>query len=136
MATVKWVIAGTFEQANLYSKQNREDGVVYKFLSRPEMLRGISNPHGVFVGSWRSRTDILEILDILVMSSHEHNPTLVKLRGEAWKEASNKQIYAASAASRKDTFDALEEIMKLNAPYTQSIVPTVNINDLIKVNGI
>jgi hypothetical protein len=135
MATVKWVIAGTFDQANLYAKQNRQDGVVYKFVSRPDMIRGFVNPHGVFIGTWKDRDDILEILDILNSSSSEHNPVLSKIRGEMWQKASNKQIYSVAASSgQKDTFDALNALIKINS-YTNT-TPVYSIADVIKVNGI
>jgi hypothetical protein len=44
-----------------------------------DMIRGIRNPHGIFIGRWRSRPNIKEIIQTLLVSSTVENPTLEKL---------------------------------------------------------
>jgi hypothetical protein len=45
-------------------------------------LRGIVDPHGVFVGSWKDRLDIEEIVEALFMCSHAVNRDLEKIRND------------------------------------------------------
>lgn len=72
------VIAGNFRQYVDYknSKPNPED---YRYVSKPDTIRGIRDPHGVFIGTWRSREDIKEILQVLILSSRTPNKTLEEL---------------------------------------------------------
>ena len=50
----------------------------YRYVGVPDILRGIENPHGVFIGTWYNRKDIHEILERLVVSSRVDNPGLNK----------------------------------------------------------
>ena len=49
-----------------------------RYVGGPDILRGIENPHGVFIGTWYNRKDIHEILNRLVVSSRVNNPGLNK----------------------------------------------------------
>lgn len=51
-------------------------------VSSCNVLRGIVNPHGLFIGSWRNRLDIAEVLNTLSVCSHVRNPALDNLRSE------------------------------------------------------
>lgn len=51
----------------------------YVYVSHANDLRGIQNPHGVFVGNWLGRPDILEIVEQLMMCSTVPNPALGKI---------------------------------------------------------
>ena len=42
-------------------------------------LRGILNPHGFFIGTWRERADILEIVKLLLISSNLGNDALKEI---------------------------------------------------------
>ena len=37
----------------------------YVYVSSPEKLKGINEPHGVFVGTWYERPDMLEVIQTL-----------------------------------------------------------------------
>ena len=94
-----FVIAGNSHQAEQWIKGNLEkrknDGVTtlswsdYVIVRDPTKLKGYSNPHGVFIGTWRYRTDMEEIFQELLQrhditqQSHRH---INQLWGE-WKEA-------------------------------------------------
>lgn len=85
----KLVIAGNSQQAIHWVKtecQRRWDTgdtsvslSDYIVVDGPTNIRGISNPHGVFVGTWKERRDIIEIVTILLMCTHPNNPTLQKV---------------------------------------------------------
>jgi hypothetical protein len=51
----------------------------YIIVTNPEHLRGIRNPHGVFVGTWRERDDIREIIQTLYYQSNIENPALQQI---------------------------------------------------------
>lgn len=39
----------------------------YTIVRHPEQLRGMRDPNGIFVGTWREREDIFEILNMLLV---------------------------------------------------------------------
>jgi len=39
----------------------------YIIVSNPDQLRGMRDPKGIFVGTWKQRTDIFEILNQLLV---------------------------------------------------------------------
>ena len=49
-------------------------------VSSANVLAGVSNPHGVFIGSWREREDIHEILDRLMICSHMNNAAIQNIK--------------------------------------------------------
>ena len=81
-----YVIAGTSEEArrwinsNLEKRSKRGETTLsmseYVYVSNADRLRGIQDPHGVFVGNWLSRPDIFDIVQRLMMQSVHVNPTL------------------------------------------------------------
>lgn len=84
-----FVIAGTREEANQWTKDNLtkrhnagETDISwsdYIYVASSDKLRGIQDPHGVFVGNWLGRPDILEIVQALLMCSIHVNPALGKI---------------------------------------------------------
>lgn len=87
-----FVIAGTREQANQWIKSNLEkrskSGVTtlswsdYVIVNDPVKVRGYSDPHGVFIGTWRDRPDIEEIVEHLFLSCVHINRDLERIRQE------------------------------------------------------
>ena len=51
----------------------------YIIVSNPDQLLGIRNPHGVFVGTWREREDIKEIVETLYRQSDRVNEDLERI---------------------------------------------------------
>ena len=84
-----FVIAGTREEANewikgnLTKRQNAGETTLswsdYVIVNDPLKLRGTRDPHGVFVGNWLGRPDILEIVEDLMIASSHVNPALGKI---------------------------------------------------------
>lgn len=87
-----FVVAGTEPQAYEYINRKLEERLRngeevskvddYKYVHGPDVLRGVRDPRGVFIGTWRERKDIKEIVETLLMQSVHVNPTL----GKIWKE--------------------------------------------------
>jgi hypothetical protein len=51
-------------------------------VSSCNVLRGVTDPHGVFIGTWRNRLDITEVLNTLSLYQHAPNAALDKIRSE------------------------------------------------------
>jgi hypothetical protein len=83
-----YVIAGNAQQATDFIKRKAtemwHDGYTsialsnFVYVSSVLTLRGIRNPHGFFIGTWRDRRDIHEILYQLLILVHE-TETIEKL---------------------------------------------------------
>ena len=87
-----FVVAGTNEQAQNWIRQNITDYATthgswrslsdYIIVNSEMNLKGHSDPHGVFVGTWRERRDLKDIVQLLMVQSTNPNPAL----GKIWKE--------------------------------------------------
>jgi hypothetical protein len=71
------VIAGTEHEANYwiiqdlgkkYPSNTSLSMSNYSIIHNQEHLRGMRDPSGVFVGNWRERADIFEILNMLLVN--------------------------------------------------------------------
>ena len=60
-----FVIAGTHSEYKNYvhKKLNEGSEAFYVYVSSVDALKGISDPHGVFIGSYKNRKDIRDILN-------------------------------------------------------------------------
>jgi hypothetical protein len=83
-----YVIAGTYAEAMSWIKKeylkrwnngDRSCSISDYIIPDRNSLRGINNPHGVFVGNWKARADIYEIVQTLIWSSTHVNPALNKI---------------------------------------------------------
>jgi hypothetical protein len=61
------VIAGNYDQANIWMHARQKRTVTHTVVHNADQLRGMRNPSGVFVGTWREREDIFEILNMLLV---------------------------------------------------------------------
>lgn len=87
-----FVIAGDHHQATQWIRQDisyhaQQYGewrsmLDYIYVSSAERLKGYSNPHGRFVGTWRERKDLREILITLHVQSNPPNPAILPLLKE------------------------------------------------------
>lgn len=57
----RYVVAGTYDQYVNYARTKTDD-VFYIYVSGPDMLRGLRDPKGVFIGTWMDRPDIEDIV--------------------------------------------------------------------------
>jgi hypothetical protein len=84
-----YIIAGNNQQANDWMKSNAnkrwESGDTsvslsdYIIVSSIDSLRGIRNPSGVFIGTWRERPDIKMLLSFISAQSDMMNDTINRL---------------------------------------------------------
>lgn len=81
-----FVVAGNIQQANDWVKKDLEkrknNGVTtlswsdYCIVTDAKRIRGIDNPHGVFIGTWRERPDLRDIISILMVSTRGQNQAI------------------------------------------------------------
>ena len=86
-----WVIAGSNAQflTWMQSNQHKYPNVRLMHVSNANVIRGFTNPHGIFVGTWLDRPDIEDILMVLWTSTHETNEGLSRAL-ELFKERKRK----------------------------------------------
>lgn len=92
-----FVIAGNEPEAYDYINRKLEERIRngdsvskiddYKYVHDVKVLRGIENPKGVFIGSWKQRVDIKDIVQQLMIASRSKNPTLTNI----WLELINQE---------------------------------------------
>lgn len=87
MADVKWVIAGKHDEYWDWLKRNDYYPQEWKYVDSVSTLRGHTNPHGIFIGTYYLRQDIRAILLQLQVSTHGTNDALA----QAWKKV---ELYA------------------------------------------
>ena len=61
-----FVIAGNWNEFEYYTRDKMLNSTSYVYVANSDALRGHQDIHGVFIGSWRERKDIVEILDALI----------------------------------------------------------------------
>ena len=84
-----FVIAGNHEEARAWIRTDvtRRWGAgatsanlsEYIIVDSPTRVKGYSNPHGIFTGSWRQRKDILDIALTLSLSSNPRNDAITNI---------------------------------------------------------
>ena len=60
------VIAGNYDQANIWMHARQKRTVTHTIVHNVDQLKGRRDPSGVFIGTWRERADIFEILTALL----------------------------------------------------------------------
>ena len=73
----QYIIAGNIDQYRNWAADKMSVNHC-QYVGGPDILRGIENPHGVFIGTWYERKDIQEILARLLATSRVENPELRK----------------------------------------------------------
>ena len=90
-----YVVAGNQEQAYEYINRKIEERIRngeqvskisdYAYVRDVTTLKGVSNPRGVFIGTWRERKDIRTIVEQLMMQQDTGNPALRKIWDEIYQ---------------------------------------------------
>ncbi len=118
-----YVVAGNHNEAYEYINRKIAERISngetvskigdYVYLDKVNRLRGVSNPHGVFIGTWRDRPDILDIVFELIMHSTD-STRLREIHDELYKNLTEEQKRMESikkaAKALSDEID--KELMK------------------------
>jgi len=62
------VIAGNYDQATIWMHAKQKRTVTHTVVHNADQLRGMRDPSGIFIGTWRERKDIFEILNMLLVN--------------------------------------------------------------------
>ena len=65
------VIAGSYDQATIWMHAKQKRTVTHTVVHNADQLRGMRDPNGIFIGTWRERADIFEILNMLLVNMTE-----------------------------------------------------------------
>ena len=68
-----WIINDLSKKYPFNTSMSMSD---YVYVSSPEKLKGISDPHGVFIGTWYERPDMLEVIQTLRHCTRVRNEKL------------------------------------------------------------
>ena len=60
-----FIIAGTYQEAKDWRMRNDKSPDEWVYLSNPKTIVGLSEVHGVFIGTWKERPDIGHILHLI-----------------------------------------------------------------------
>jgi predicted nucleic acid-binding protein len=101
-----FVVAGSYHQAKEWIKQDIEKRINagqtsltlshYVYVSSAADLRGYSDPHGMFIGTWKERPDIRDIVEVLMMQSTSVNRSLAKIHRDLSKTVRQPQLHKVS----------------------------------------
>ena len=64
-----YIVAGTRAEYQHWLRTNALNPAEHKYVSDIDMLRGVSNIHGRFIGSFRNRTDLPAIIMQIAVSN-------------------------------------------------------------------
>lgn len=131
-----WVVAGNVNEYNNYVREKRlNSDKKYQYVYDAMVLRGYSNPHGVFIGTWKHRDDIIQILDQLIISTVDKTDKLHKIRTDLIRNATPAAAHSAqvsrAAQMLSDAIDA-EVLQKMTQPYSWSESNVPDFEDIIQ----
>ena len=64
-----YIIAGTYEQYNHWIKKKILSSSTNVYVTNPDTLKGVQNPHGWFIGTWYDRDDMEQIFEVLLRAT-------------------------------------------------------------------
>jgi hypothetical protein len=64
-----YIIAGTYEQYKHWLRTKILSPSTHVYVTNPDTLRGVHNPHGWFIGTWRDRDDMEQIFEVLLRAT-------------------------------------------------------------------
>lgn len=101
-----YVIAGTFQQFIVYKNrkqvENDGGGEEYVYVGSSNTIRGIKNPRGVFIGTWRKRPDIMDVLMQLRVCQSHLNPSLEKIWDSMKVTSTTQQIVTVNVTQAQE----------------------------------
>ena len=88
---MKYVIAGTKNEYDVFIRQYGLNPTDHRYVFDPVTVRGTVDPHGFFVGTWRQRLDIAEIIETMWLCMRTPNPKFEEVLKEF--RAQEREIY-------------------------------------------
>lgn len=109
-----YVVAGKHFQYVEYKRRKHleNDGGVeeYVYVNSVNTIRGVRDPRGVFIGTWRERTDIMDILMHLRLYQSHLNPSLEKIWDSMKVTSTTQQIVTVNVTqAQEDLSKAIDD---------------------------
>jgi hypothetical protein len=83
---IKYIVAGNYNEYQAYVRRKTRDQVYYKYVSDVDIIRGLSEIDGYYIGSYASRKDIEHIrVHINIIKSKQKIDEIKPLKFE-WKD--------------------------------------------------
>lgn len=120
------IVAGNHMEFTAYKRQKLNQALMnddaglgmevqaYRYVDSADKIRGMRDVTGVFIGSWRSRKDILEIVAQLRFMMSQRNHALERVWNELCAKATAMQVVQATSTPsiRQAADDLAKEIDK------------------------
>ena len=105
-----WVVCGNAREFDVYVRNKPLNGdKKYIYVQSADHLRGFRNPHGVLVGNWKHRDDIIQILDQLIITS-ENPSNLQDIKRDLIRNATAAAVHSAAVSNAaKLLADAIDQ---------------------------
>ena len=95
-----WVVSGNISEFEHYVRNKPLNGdKKYHYVQCADHLRGVRNPHGVLVGNWKHRDDIIQILDQLIISTSENTDKLQRIKIDLIRNATAAVAHSAAISN-------------------------------------
>lgn len=88
---MKYVISGNKQEYDVFVRKYGLNPTDHRYVFDPMTVRGTVDPHGFFVGTWRQRLDIHEIIETMWLCIRTPNPEFDKVLAE-FRE-SEREVY-------------------------------------------
>ena len=76
-----WVISGNYQEYLEYVhravQESKYKGKRFRYVASSDTFRGIEKPHGVCIGTWKERSDIMDVMQTL-WNLHNHEGDKVR----------------------------------------------------------
>lgn len=103
-----FIISGTYDEYLKWYHENPHEQMAAVYVQNVSTMTRLHNggePHGKFIGTWRKRADIMDILSELIKMTH-NNGKLIALYEELHAERTSKK-----AVITKQKFEELQRIV-------------------------
>ena len=110
-----YVIAGNRNEYQEYSRSDRRDYLkTYYYVRDVDSLRGVRNPDGVFIGSFKNRPDIKELLAYMLVVMD--NPNKIKVIRNIYESIQQVEYTATMTSLKNQYYNLTTAVWKANNP--------------------
>lgn len=103
-----YVVAGNYNEFNSWMRNKGHNKLHYTYVSSIDTIRGLSDIHGLFIGTWRERKDIEEIKLYIDIIKNRQKVTAISTQ-----QIYDDQISKAGDGLAKDIDrDLLQSVLK------------------------
>lgn len=88
---MKFVIAGNKQEYDVFIRKYGLSPNQHKYVWDPISVRGAVDPTGFFVGTWKARADIQEVLETMWLCMRTPNPAFERILAEY--RSKDREVY-------------------------------------------